>query len=749
MVDNFFTEQNVDKYIDKLPFTSEADKQIHRDLLLNRTLYLDTLAPTYSRKVADSETLKYLEKNESILEFTNKMITYLDNNDRSLFDALDSTQQKFILQILQELADKGYSESLHNLWEVDYIRPQVSPEEFLLSDEYIGEVGKNLYEALRPEFYTICGSDVIQEVIFTGSIGWGKSFMAVILCAWELYKLSCLRNPHAFYGKSENTPIVLMNMALRVNVARAVIFAELKSLCDSTHYFKEIYPRIKKINDSIVFPNKVIFTPGGSSEANALGQNLFSSVIDEMNFMAVTHNSSKSIDASGVYDQAEQIYTTISRRMVNRFSRKGVAPGKLILVSSKRLPTDFIERHMKERKGDPKLYVVSKTSWEVKPKGTHMEEVFYLVLGNETTNSQIVKSEVELMALKVQGKAGNHITVPLDLLPSFERDLEGSLRDLAGIASYSSNPFISNRKLIYECSSDENRLPMFNKWYTNFDDGFEVLTTNIHVSKLLNGMQVKEIKYFPDALRYVAIDLSVSGDRTGISMGCCIGHKELETIASNAQLIKTYKPIIWIDFCMKIYPDATGQVNYSKITNFIENLRLLGYPIVQIGMDSFQSIYHKQLFSQKGFIQVDNSSARDTAPFDALRDAIYDLRINIPVTEDIKVGNGIIYGAQSELVYLEKTEPGKPPDHPPNGQKDISDTLAGVVHQIQQVHGTPDSVDRVLRSGDEITRIIENINPNNEFDILDAKMQIDDLVAEDPMLQLMHKMNIGNRDSFF
>jgi len=318
-------------------FSSEEDFLVYKDVLTNSDSFLKTVSPRlYSKRFSEPELVQIFSSQPHIKQFVDKLLLDLSKGDKSLLDSFTEADKVYILEILRQMSDTGYSHLLKSIEEIDYVRKLVSPQEFLLSDDYIGKIGKNLYPSLREEFYKICSNDEVFEVILTGSIGWGKSFLSTLLMAWILYRLSCLRNPHSYYGLSENTPIVLMNFSVLASNANTVIFNEFKKLIDGTNYFNTHFKRNKKINDSLVFPNNVVFMSGGSRETGAIGQNLFSIIGDELNFMDKVRGSVRAIDASGTYDQAKQIYNSTVRRIKSRFMKAGKIPGKAIFISSKR-----------------------------------------------------------------------------------------------------------------------------------------------------------------------------------------------------------------------------------------------------------------------------------------------------------------------------------------------------------------------------------------------------------------------------
>ena len=56
---------------------------------------------------------------------------------KNIYTSVDIEEQKILLQILNELAEYGYSETYQNIWLSDYKEVPVDQETFLTSTEYL------------------------------------------------------------------------------------------------------------------------------------------------------------------------------------------------------------------------------------------------------------------------------------------------------------------------------------------------------------------------------------------------------------------------------------------------------------------------------------------------------------------------------------------------------------------------------------------------------------------------------------
>lgn len=92
-----------------------------------------------------------------------------------------------------------------------------------------------------------------------------------------------------------------------------------------------------------------------------------------------------------------------------------------------------------------------------------------------------------------------------------------------------------------------------------------------------------------------------------------------------------------------------------------------------------------QLLRQAGYMVGQQSVDITTAPYDFVKNAIYDGRLSLPTHPKLGL----------ELASLEKDTRKNKIDHPPHSSKDISDALAGVVYgltmrrEVWNMHGVP------------------------------------------------------------
>jgi hypothetical protein len=552
----------------------------------------------------------------------------------------------------------------------------VSPETFLLHPYYLGMAGQVYPEVLK-EFCEI-NSGKYDEVVLTGAIGTAKTTLALWSTAYQLYLISKMKNPQQVFGLDRTSEIVFIFQSISGKKARDLDYGRFRELIERSPYFSERFPFDKDLKSELRFPNRIFVRPVTGDVTATIGENVFGGVIDEVNFMKIVENSKKSIDG-GTFDQAKALYDSIAKRRKSRFMKGGNLPGLLCLVSSRRYPGQFTDRKEMEARTNPRIYVYDKRTWDIKPPGTFSGNWFWVYRGDFSHKPRIL-SDGEYETLP-DSERDLCVRIPEEYRSDFESDIYSALRDVAGVATLAAHPYISNSDAIREAFGKTKSL-------------LSLTSTDFVTSKPLaypNHVQNREEP------RFVHMDLSISGDSTGVVMGHVSRFVEV-----NGEIL----PEIVIDFSLEVRPPRGGEIEYWRIRELIYNLRdKLNIPIKWITFDSFQSVDNIHILRQKGFKTGRQSIDTSTAPYECLKNAIYTGRVLIPEHEKL----------QHELVTLEYDTKKNKVDHPPHSSKDISDSLAGVVYGLTMRR------EIWIRHGIPTRNIPRNILQDNVKRIEDAK----------------------------
>lgn len=557
--------------------------------------------------------------------------------------------QKFVAEGIERLFDTGEASVLrHGLALHSY---PAHIEEFLFGQNFLRRPKEEMYPVVVEELININENhgrvvNTLTEFVGTGGIGSAKTTTALYTNAYQLYLLSCYKNPHAMFGMDSTSEILFIFQSLNATVAKDVDYARFRSICSQSYYFTTVFPFRKDIESSLKFPNRIEAKPIGS-DGGSIGQNVLGGLIDEVNFMAVTEGSKKG--QGGKYDQARIIYDGVSRRIKSRFVNNGGQPGILCLVSSKNYPGEFTDVKLKEAETDPSIYIYDKRVWEVKPKGTFSGEMFLIFRGDDTRKPRVINAVTDV----AEEDKDLVIEVPVEYRSSFDTDMIGSLRDIAGVGTSSRYPYILNT----------------DKVSAAFGRRKSVLSLTSHDFNSSERMQ-----FFPQRItdphlpRWVHVDLSLTGDCTGIACGY------VQDFVQVSKASEEVMPKIKFDFILQIVPPKGDEIKIHRIRELFYKLRNSGLPIRWVTFDSFQSVDSIQLLRQQGFTTGMISTDLTMVPYDMTKTAFYEGRIEAPTHEV----------ALKEFLTLEKvTTKNKPKiDHPPHGSKDCSDAVASVVYGL-------------------------------------------------------------------
>ena len=583
---------------------------------------------------------------------------------------LSAEEREAVNIVLKEIAaqQSGDPTLLDVLGQVEYKRTPVDMETFVKDPYYLGMTCDNIYPVLMRDLVGMF-SGGYHEIILTGSIGWGKTHVAGIGISRVLYELSCMKDPHKSFGLAGGSNISIVCTSVNETLASKVVFESIASKIKASPYFEEHFP-FEDTKKEMRFQNGIWVAARASNDSSALGLNAISGLMDETNFLANPRHGERQV--TGVADRAETLYNIIKRRMKSRFERRGKLPGMLFIVSSKNTIDDFTAKRIREGKDDSSVFVRDYALWDTKPEDSFSKKKFWVLCGNQQIPSKIV-SEAEHSELSAKlPEDTTFIYVPEDFRTDFERDLEGSIRDIAGVATVAINPFIHRREKISE-AVDKNRKHPFSSLILDPSKGGQFSWPDMVAPTLERGfanapMQVMRPKLNPKAARHVHIDPSLRGDATGLVMAHIGSWKEVVRRGDDGQLYKERAPCYVVDLCLRIIPPLGDEIVLSEVRHLVYDLAKHGYVITGVTMDSWQSADSIQQFAQRGFRAEILSVDVKTDPYENLKTALYENRVSYyeypPLMQELQ---------QLERRYdMRKTKI----DHPAKGSKDVADALA-------------------------------------------------------------------------
>jgi hypothetical protein len=530
-------------------------------------------------------------------------------------------------------------------------RPASLPE--FLGPDYLN-IEDKVRPGLRDALVAIFGNEVnadrialVERAMVTGAIGIGKTTFASIALPYMVHWVLCLKNPQDYFNLLDGSRIAFMQMSTSESQAKEVVFGDIKARIQHSKWFAENFPYDTSFKNQLRFPKEIWILPGDSAETTFEGYNILAGILDEADSHKVTEDK----------DYAEQGYDTIHSRISSRYidEKTNGHKGLIIVIGQMKKANGFAHKKYEELLQDDRAHVVRMTIWEslgwhrfLKPDGTR-DSFFY-----DTRRKQIIPSGVA-------GVISNPhmIEIPTAYLVNFKNKPEKALKDLAGIPPATNDPFISLADKVDACvlkwkervETDESPVdesptrPKFRDWFR------------------ANGDPRKRALHLD-------IAYSAEGDAAAIAMG---------HVSEIVEIDNEQKPYIILDCLIRVKAQPGTEIMISDLRRYIYDLRYeLGFKIRDVTMDGFQSTDTQQQLRKRKFAVTPLSVDKSTLPYEDLREAIYEERLEFPpyMTYLNKGDTTLVEIAVQELLQLQDT--GKKIDHPKGGSKDVADAMAGV-----------------------------------------------------------------------
>lgn len=349
--------------------------------------------------------------------------------------------------------------------------------------------------------------------------------------------------------------------------------------------------------------------------------------------------------------------------MKTRFLQRGKNPTLLILASSKRSEKSFLEVHMKKKLAAEKenVLIVDEPVWNVKPPENYSGKKFNVALGNKFLLSQVIPDNDDINLWKDKGY--KVIEVPVEFKPEFIEDIDRALCDFAGISSSEISKYISG-VAVQEIINQTSHNPFIKDIIEvgNGPDDKAQYYDFFNLNNVPPSMKSKPL--------FIHLDMSVSGDKTGIA-GVWIKGKK----TSVDELSQANDLLYSVAFSVAIKAPKGRQVSFEKNRNFIYWLKEQGFRIKGVTSDSFQSVDFGQALLAKGYpyeqLSVDrvDPSSHICKPYQYFKSAIYEKRIEVYRSQHLI----------DQITDLERNINTGKVDHPDGGEKDTCDAVCGAI----------------------------------------------------------------------
>lgn len=255
--------------------------------------------------------------------------------------------------------------------------------------------------------------------------------------------------------------------------------------------------------------------------------------------------------------------------MQSRFMKNDVNPTILVLASSKRTEQSYMETFIESKKKNESntTLVIDEPQWVIRSdKNTNRK--FNVAVGNKFLSSEVIPLDATENDLSIYRDRGyNIIQVPMGYYENFIDDIDVALTDIAGISTSSSSRYISGPRLA-EVKHPELHNP-FTKEIIEVGNGPE---DNTQYSDFFNLENVN--KDMMEKPLFVHLDMSISGDKTGIAGVWIKGIKTPEEGKPD-----NHELVYELAFSVSIKAPKGYQISFEKNRQFIYWLRDNGFNV--------------------------------------------------------------------------------------------------------------------------------------------------------------------------
>ncbi len=623
-----------------------------------------------------------------------------------IFDTCSPAEQQQFIKIVDELSTKGYSETLEQIYLVDFKEVPVSIDRFLTDPYYLGETndrGKQIYPGWWPVYNNIFDNNQdIYEVILSGATRIGKTSTAVSCMAYMLYLLMCYRNPQKYFGLKEVSRATVAFANLTKDLAQGVAFREFNDTLKLSPWFCEHGTFTKSAAKPIYIPegNQVELVTA-SDAAHVLGMQLWACLIDEVNFARA---GVKDLDISKRH--MNHLYNTANARITGTFQLDGRIYGKMFTCSSKNSDNDYLSEHIEQQldAGNTRMYLFDKPQWEVLPDFRFSKGRFHITVGDRFKRGFVVPDENDdpehLREYEAEGY--KVLEVPDNYKPNFRADYDVALRDIAGISVVGSMGFIT-QDLITPNITSTRKNPFYEDYIEIDGRGNDTIERHFHAEAVPPALKNLQM--------YIHLDLAEVSDHTGICGVVQDGTINVLDIQTEKKVMMPYLKEV---FQVSIGAPRGSRMSFQKVVNFLLWLKRSGFWIQLVTTDQYQSSYVRENLIQQGIPAEVLSVDKTLDPYMSLRNLLYDQRLELIKCELQEI----------EMINLQRTNDRI--DHRPQSACFTGDT------KIQLVDGRSLTIEELLLEQSYKTNWVYTVNestgliePKPILDVFQTKLTKD------------------------
>lgn len=584
-----------------------------------------------------------------------------------------------------------------SLWELHYVKKPPAIKQFVEDDYYLGRVLRHQEdnEGLFPAWKQILVDDFdldshIHNIVVTGALGVGKTWLATVILLYRLCVCTFLRNPQNFFGLSRGSRIVYNMLSITKAAVTETCFGDAMSFMAQSTYFTEVCkfdPDLQYTKMGIPmrcaledgrFPN--IWLTAGSKGQHILGRNIVGVVLDEGNFRL---EAEPDLAAYELYDQ-------VRTRLKNRFQKvSGFLPAISIIASSASDESSFTEKVIKEieSSNDSKtekvyrysVYQIKRHALKLKPwwfkvaYGLRNMEPFILDGYYNEDGTSYTGADPPPVLHEPPPPGARTELIPGDYHDAFRRNCTVQLQTLSGISTAGVHKLFPSMIDVERCLSlseadglvNPNKMDIFP---ISMEDALNVWDYIDHKTFLTRVQSRIQPKRHPHAKRYAHLDMATQS-KAGVSVCHLAGNQLVEGLVKDGEPFSEYRLIVEYDFILCITAGHSKPINFEKVQRFIFWLRdYCGFSFGKVTADQFQSTQGLQMLEARGFVTDLLSIDRNKDVYRAWRTGFEELRIRLYRHPEM-------LREAEQLLEMDKKY-----NHPPDGTKDVSDACSGAYY---------------------------------------------------------------------
>lgn len=462
-----------------------------------------------------------------------------------------------------------------------------------------------------------------KEIILKLGKGSGKDHTSTIACAYIVYKLLCLKDPAAYFGKPPGDAIDILNVAINAQQAKNVFFKGFKNKIERSKWFRGRY---NAKTDSIDFDKSIAVYSGHSERESHEGLNIILAVLDEISGFAMDNPSGLEKAKT-----ADAIYNAFRGTVDSRFDL-----GKVVLLSFPRYDGCFISKRYKE-------VIAEKET-------VHREHTFVINpdLPHDNPDNQYVLEWEEDHILSY-----NYPGFYAVCRPTWEVNPTKTIDDF--LIAFLTNENDARGRFLAQ------PVALADAFFGRRD---KIDSSLVHINPLTEqrNLPLPTFKPIPGKRYFMHADLAQKVDRCAVG----ISHVDKWVSVEYSSGYRTVQPYIITDAIAFWEPGTGKPVDLKEVKDWIILVRSLGFPIDLITFDRWGSLDMQRDLTQLGFKCETLSVAKKH--YEDLMVIMYEDRLAAPNIEVLRDE------LKNLRVVKDKIE------HPRRASgKDLSDALCGSV----------------------------------------------------------------------